>query len=228
MGLARIPSSKDLWNRHEKLVLTVFLIALDQLRSEEILPEAENRINEKLLIHTKRAWKKLPAEKRPLWALSLESQNQPQSDEDVGTGWLIKKPDFQWQYVDHTDNTENGFKSYTIECKRLGHPLSKSRILNHEYVKNGIQRFVATEHSYGKGSWSGAMIGYVQNMDLTAIVEQLNTHILDHFSHKIPALKFSEVDFDERGIIKSSQKLTRKNVPPSSFDLRHLWVDLRR
>lgn len=227
MGLARIPSSKELWNTHEALVLNVFLAALEWLRSDENLPEAENRINEKLLIQAKRVWQKLPTEKKPLWALSVESQNQPQLEEDVGADWVKKKPDFQWQYVDHTDNTEHGFKSYTIECKRLGYPLSKSRILNHEYVENGIQRFVAREHSYGKGSWSGAMIGYVQNMDLTAIVEQLNTHILDHFSHEIPVLKFSEVDFDERGIIKASQKLTRKNVPPSPFELRHLWLDLR-
>jgi len=68
---------------------------LNLLISETDLPEAENRINEQLLIIIKRVWKKLPNDKKPIWALSLETQNQPREAKDVGAEWLRKKPDFQ-------------------------------------------------------------------------------------------------------------------------------------
>jgi len=208
--------------------LHVFVLALELLRSEKALLEAENRINEQLLIIIKRVWKKLPNNKKPMWALSLESQNQPQEAGDVGAEWVGKKPDFQWQYVDHTDSTEYGFKSYTIECKRLGRPLNKNRILNSEYIDKGIRRYVRAEHSYAKGSWSGAMLGYLQNMDLPSVLNDANEYIMNDSHDSFPKLEFSKDGFGDKGVARTSQQLERIHVSPSPFDLCHLWVDLRK
>ncbi len=206
----------------------VLVLSLELLVSEKDLPEAENRINELLLIIIKRVWKKLPNDKKPIWALCLESQNQPQETGDVGAEWVRKKPDFQWQYVDHTDSTERGFKSYTIECKRLGRPLNKNRILNSEYIEKGVRRFVISGHSYAKGSWSGAMLGYVQNMNLLSILKDVNECIMNDSHANFPNFEFPKDSFGDKGVARTSQRLVRIHVSPSPFDLRHLWVDLRK
>ena len=228
MALPKLPSSEKLWERHEDLVLNVFTLALMQLRTEENVPDAEDRINETLFIRIKRVWKTLPANEKPLWGPSLESQNQPRTDNDVGAKWIRKRPDFQWQFVDPSDSTELGFKVYVIECKRLGLPLEKRRVINEEYLTEGILRFITWEHSYGKGATSGAMIGYLQNMTLGDVLNDVNRAISNNTAHRIPRIVFSEDDFPDNGVIKTSQQLTRPQVPPSPFDLRHLWVDLRQ
>lgn len=230
MSANKIPSASILWQRHEKLILGVFVQALKMLRLEKKLPEAENRINETLCVKARRAYFKLPLKQRPpFFGLSLESQNQPQTEDDVGKEFLRKKPDFKWRLVDESDpDPHTAIRDYDIECKRLGKRLSKKWVLNENYVNNGILRFLNVEHSYGKGMPFGAMIGYVQNMEHKDILKEVNQCIAQIQTHRIPTIKFPTKKSDSRGIIETAQNLNRTKISPESFKLRHIWVDLRK
>jgi hypothetical protein len=72
------------------------------------------------------------------------------------------------------------------------------------------------------------MIGYIQSMEPDDILREINEHILLMAHHPIPPLSRMCVRSFEEGILQMIQHLVRREVSPSSFDLRHLWVDLRR
>ena len=226
----QIPSTTILWERHEKLILGVFHLALKMLRSDKELPEAENRINENLCLKARYAYFKLQPDKRPTnFGLFMESQNQPQTDDDLGEDYLRKRPDFKWRLENKSDpDPGTAIRDYDIECKRLGRKLSKKRVLNEEYVENGIIRFLNIEHSYGKGIEYGAMIGYVQNMEFNTIAKEVNLTIKQITDHDIPLLKFPAKQLGNKEIISTSQQLHRTKVHPSQFNLRHIWIDLRK
>ena len=229
MTTNKIPSASELWQRHEELILGVFILALKILRLETNLPDAENRINETLCVKARLAYHKLPSRQRPsFFGLFMEPQNQPQTKDDVGEKFLLKKPDFKWRLENKSDpNPATAIRDYDIECKRLGRPLRKSRVLNEEYVKKGILRFLNIEHSYGRGMKFGAMIGYVQNMEFDTITNEVNQYIKQIKEHKIPSIKFQANGFSQEKTVIATQQLERTEVLPSKFNLRHVWVDLR-
>lgn len=219
-----------LWQRHEELILGVITRALKKLSLEKSLPDAENRINETLCVKARDAYFKLPSKERPaFFGLSLDPQNQPQTEEDVGKKFLLKKPDFKWRLENKSDpDPAMAIKDYDIECKRLGKPLRKDRVLNEDYVKNGILRFLNKEHSYGRGVPFGAMIGYIQNMEVKEILKEMNRCITQIQKHKIPSIKFSATRTTSKELIQTTQKLGRVEIKPPSFNLRHIWVDLKK
>ena len=229
MSTNKLPSASILWQRHEELILGVFIRALKMLRLERNLPDAENRINETLYLKAKRAYFKLPLIQRPaFFGLFLEPQNQPQTEDDVGEEFLLKKPDLKWRLENKSDpNPAMAIRDYDIECKRLGKPLRRDRVLNEDYVRNGILRFLNVKHSYGKGMTFGAMIGYVQSMEFKDILKEVNQCITQIQTHKIPLIKFSAKK-NSTEIIETAQKLYRTEISSSSFNLRHIWVDLRK
>jgi hypothetical protein len=231
--MSRFPSSEDLWAAHEKRVLGVFMLALQMLREEKDLPAEENRINEHLALKAREANWRLAREQRglthaPVW----EAQNPPQTEEDLGSQWLQTRPDFQCQLFDESDDDpKTAYRNYCIECKRLGLAPRSDWILNKNYVTEGIVRFLEASHSYGKGATSGAMIGYIQSMEPDDILREINEHILHILlmaHHPFRPLSFMSGRSFEEGILQMIQHLVRREVSPSSFDLRHLWVDLRR
>ena len=229
MSANKIPFASTLWQRHEELILGVFVRALKMLRLEKNLPDAENRINETLYLKARLAYSKLPSKQRPeFFGLFLEPQNQPQTEDDVGEKFLLKKPDFKWRLEDKSDpDPDTAIRDYDIECKRLGKPLRRDRVLNEDYVKNGILRFLNIEHSYGRGVQIGAMIGYVQNMEFDTVVKEVNQYIAQVKKHKMPSIKFSANGFNQEKTVSTTQQLERTEVLPSKFNLRHVWVDLR-
>jgi len=226
----KIPSASILWQRHEELILEVFVRALKMLCLEKNLPDAENRINETLYLKARLMYFKLPSKQRPaFFGLFLEPQNQPQTEKDVGEKFLLKKPDLKWRLENKLDpDPYTAIKDYDIECKRLGRPLRRDRVLNEDYVKKGILRFLNVEHSYGKGMTLGAMIGYVQNMEFKDILKEINQCIIQIQTHNIPSIKFSAKKNSRKEVIETAQKLYRTEISPSSFNLRHIWVDLRK
>lgn len=230
MSASKIPSASILWQRHEELILGVFILALKMLRLEKNLPDAENRINETLCVKARLAYFELPLKQRPAsFGLFLEPQNQPQTDDDVGEEFLRKKPDFKWRLENKSDpDPVTAIRDHDIECKRLGKPLRKDRVLNTEYVEKGLLRFLNVKHSYGKGVKFGAMIGYIQNMEFEDILKEVNQCIALTQTHKIPPIKFSAKKTSSKEIIETAQKLNRTEINPSSFNLRHIWVDLRK
>lgn len=230
MVLSSIPSPKKMWEKHEQLVLEVFMLALEMLREKVDLPIEEFAISEALALKTREVNFALNQKGRGLpFPPDWEKPKQPASETDLGQSKKAKRPDFSCLFRNHAaQNYSNAYLEYHIECKRLGKSSNSGWNFNENYVTKGICRFLSTTHRYGEGAFSGAMIGYVQNMVLISIIEQINSHILHQLGNEIPGIRFSEADFDEMGLIKSSQELTRKNVSPSSFELRHLWLDLRR
>ena len=230
MSANKIPSASMLWQRHEELILGVFVRALEMLCLEKNLPDAENRINETLCIKAKLAYFNFPLKQRPAsFGLFMETQNQPQTEDDVGEEFLLKKPDLKWRLENKSDpNPAMAIRDYDIECKRLGKPLWKDRVLNEDYVKNGILRFLSVKHSYGKGITFGAMIGYVQNMEFATIIKEVNQYIAQVKEHKIQPIKFPANGFNREKTVHTTQQLERTEVLHSKFKLRHVWVDLRR
>ena len=88
----RIPSAVTLRQRHEELILGIFIRALKILCTKKELLLAENRINEILYLNAKLVYCQLPPNQRPaFFGLFLEPQNQPQTNDDVGEEFLLKK-----------------------------------------------------------------------------------------------------------------------------------------
>jgi hypothetical protein len=228
MSRPRIISGKtrDIWANHEARVLEIFEFALKILQSEPSLPSQENELNRKLCFCVRRANRQLQAKNRGIdWPLFYEGNNQPDADDETRASREDKRPDFQWGVCDHQEpDPEKSDKYYTFECKRLGTPSSSSWVLNENYVLNGISRFINAEWGYGKSSRSGAMIGYIQNMNENDILIEVNNAAL---AASLTTIILSKDGWKIGDVSRLEQKLDRPDVPPTPFDLRHLWVDLR-
>ena len=221
-----IPSPEELWARHEERILEVFLVALKMLRGKPTLPNHENGINVKLYFMIRRANHRLRRIGRglahiPIW----EAHSQPVSEDEEDKSRLNKKPDFQWQMVDDFEtDPEKAYKHYTIECKRLGNPSTRTWVLNENYVTNGILRYVKKEFGYGKFAASGAMIGYIQSMNPSQILSEVNGFARKESIDRINSPLYG---WSEDGVSRLEQRVHRPEVPPPLFYLRHFWVDLR-
>lgn len=216
----------DLWRRHEKLVLNVFLKALIRLKGEESIPVNEVPINDLLYVLAHEIWCELsPSEKPASFSLIPNSENLARTKRGIGQEWTRKKPDFRWRLSDPLEkNPEKATKDYTIECKRLGKKSGSYNFIN-EYVISGIIRYVSKKHSYGIGTKSGAMIGYVQNMVHEDALKGVNSAIREEKTHEMPEIAFDRLE-TLAGMRRGNHTLKRKEVSPSSFDLRHIWVEL--
>lgn len=227
--LSSIPSPREIWAKHELLVLEVFMLALGMLREKTDLPIEELAISEALALKTRQANFTLNPKGRGLpFPPDWEKPKQPASETDLGQSKKAKRPDFNCQFCNHTAQSyKDAYADYHIECKRLGKPSSSGWNFSKNYVTEGIQRFISPTHRYGEGVFSGAMIGYVQNMNVKSILDDINNHI-PNSPPQIPPLRFLEDEFGREGIVKTSQHLIRIHVLPSPFALRHIWVDLRQ
>jgi hypothetical protein len=219
-------SSKNLWANHETRVIEVFSLALGLLQRETLLPTQENALNRKLYFCLLRANRILQAKNRGFdYSPIYEGNNQPVFDDETRALRENKRPDFQWGFIDNLENDpEKSAKHYIVECKRLGTSTNTTWILNKNYVLYGIDRFVKAEWGYAKSSKSGALVGYIQNMEMGEIFREVNS-----FAGEIsfPSISPPENGWIRNGVNKLNQRLNRSEVPPTPFDLRHIWVDLR-
>lgn len=203
---------RDSWGNHEERVLAIFSLALQKLRDESSLPRKENEISHILLTKVKEARFDLSKKDKSavIPSISFDAQNR-----------LGKKPDFHCEIFDAlADDPQKSSKIYHLEAKRLGSQTSR---FNKEYVVNGIQRFIKSDYCYGEFVKSGAMIGYVQDMELDDILEQVNDYAS---KEEITKLSLSSDAWNE-DINRLDHQLKRPEVEPNLFDLRHIWVDLR-
>lgn len=230
MTFSKLPSPQKLWARHEQLVLELFTLSLQALRNMVTLPIDEDSISEALALKTREINFSLSAKGKGLqFPPDWEKPIPPKSRKDIGRSKKKKRPDFSCPFRNHSAQThEKAYQDYHIECKRLGAPTSPNWNLNQNYVLKGIIRFSDPDYGYGQGTQSSAMIGYVQNMDMTSIIEEVNNCIKGNKKLQLPLLNFHEDGFGNQGLATASQKLKRKTDSTSSFDLRHLWIDLRR
>ncbi|HAO20088.1 MAG TPA: hypothetical protein DCQ37_06100 [Desulfobacteraceae bacterium] len=227
----RTLSLAELWKQHETLYVYIFSIALTQLTKRNCLLNDEDKISEKLCPilndvcfeesqKRKKNQQKDCEIRRPEW----QGPIPPVTDNELKGGKANKRPDFMCKYYNTDASCSEDYEiSLHIECKLLGNPTSKNWILNKEYVIDGIKRFDSKSHEYGKRAFSGLMIGYIISMKPEQIVNEVNDHQQKQFPDN-PLLSFQ---FDNPPVFKENQQLNRKNVKPSSFQLIHLWVDLR-
>ena len=152
--------------------------------------------------------------------------NQPLEDEERLDIARKKRPDFQWGYINHLEpDPRKSAKHYYIECKRLGTPIKTNWIFNKNYISNGVLRFVKRELNYGRASSSGTMIGYIQSMVVSNILDEVNKEAC---SCGITAITLSSEGWKKKGVSRLDHELDRPEIHPTHFKLRHLWLDLRQ
>ena len=225
MARRTLPSFIFLWNRHVKLYLEVFSIALKEMVEENSASGDEDAISETLGLILRRAcfniYRSGNREVRtPIW----ETPIQPVSGDELKGGKIRKRPDFTCNcFNPWADSPEEQEISFHVECKRLGNPTSSSWILNRNYVKDGIKRFDCKTHEYGKRALSGMMIGYIVSMTPKEIEAEVNTYQKKY----VPG--YADISFisDSTMLFQAHQEIERKSVYPIQFELIHLWVDLR-
>ncbi|HUU83793.1 MAG TPA: hypothetical protein VM243_09845 [Phycisphaerae bacterium] len=213
------------WQEHEQRVLEVVCLALADLQDAEQLPTDEPGLNRKLLLCLHRVNFRLLQQGRGVQTPFVwEAQNQPLADDETHTSREEKRPDLQCGFVNlqETDG-DRASMFYTIECKRLGRATNRW-VFNVNYVEKGVVRFVTEEHGYGKATPSGAMVGYVQSMELDDILGEVNAAVE---KRSLPVIVLAGSGWQENPVARLDHRLTRPASLLSPFDLRHMWVDLR-
>lgn len=211
----------DTWGRHEKLVLEVFECALALLVAESRLPDDEDELNRKVYYHALKENRRLLREGRGRQSpLMYECRNQPTTETPKPLAREWTRPDFKWGFV----ASETEFPLFLdVECKRLGKPSAGGSLFNELYTAKGVQRFIDPDKGYGEAAMSGAMIGYCQTMSGDEILKEVNAYAA---KIKVPAIKRKANAWINRGVTRLNQTLDR-NIHPSPFRLKHLWIDLR-
>jgi hypothetical protein len=230
--------NRNSWASFERCVLEVFVIALNMLCDKKSLPIQEDNVQEYdslnrrlyiCLLDSIKEWERInETDIVVIPEPNLGKQPDLENEEEVHE-YERKKPDFQWKFRDRLAGYDSHlsrnfeFRSYDIECKRLGVKSSLGRNLAKEYVSKGVFRFIAASHRYGQFSSSGLMVGYVQDADLLLLLSKVNDASQD--------TSFPDILLSPEGwkiqVSRLDQKLNRLEVQPTTFDLRHLWVDLR-
>lgn len=220
-------SKIDSWSNYEIRILKVLKLALEILRCEEadLTKENEDNLNYKLYFCMLDAVRELGGEDSGINSPpAYECTNQPLEDEEYLDIARKKRPDFQWGYIDHLAPPRKSAKHYYIECKRLGTPTRTDWIFNQNYISNGVLRFVKREWNYGRGSSSGTMIGYIQSMVVSNILDEVNK---EAYSCGITAITLSSGGWKKSGVSRLDHEFDRTEIHPTPFKLRHLWLDLR-
>lgn len=217
-----------LWERYERSVLEVFLLALNLLRGKKLAATVdENDINRALYLCLRAANLGLRKHGRGLESTpTLEAPIQPDPANQERVPQEFKRPDFQCELID--DQAEV-CRHYHIECKRLGARPSRGRDLTEEYVSRGVSRFRDDTHRYGHRCCSGAMIGYIQNLgvddalSLDGILSRVNAA---NQRLGLSLIALSATRWKPSDVSRLDQSFVR-TFAISPFDLRHLWVDMR-
>jgi hypothetical protein len=225
MSQVRI-SKLNTWGRHEQKVLAVLLKALSLLRAKRELMKSEVFLNRELFFCLLEA-------NRALWDSGEggfsyppipEGKNLPDPNDEERKEREDKIPDFNWCYIDHSQaDPRKSAHCFVIECKRLGRTLDSQWILNENYVKHGILRFVTTKHGYAQGESSAAMVGYVQDMDHSDILGDVNRVAI---SESLPPISPPAAGWVINGTSSMEHIITR-SFRVSPLRLWHCWVDIR-
>lgn len=214
--IGTIKSFLLLWMAHEKLYFSIFYEALQQLKINEKQRKNEDAISEAICPILREVCFNHEYDVRtPDW----EKPIQPVENEELKGGKIRKRPDFSCSFVNSLANSPETYEiPFHVECKRLGDTVG-SWNLNKNYVSNGVKRFDCKSHEYGKRAQSGMMIGYIVNMEQTAVLEAVNKRMPD---------ERIELNFEfTQKVVSCEQNFNRKHVKPSEFKIIHLWVDLR-
>ena len=207
-------SSIDLWRNHE-LVCTRLLREALMMLADRSPHEDENDLNRCLYRAIIRASYEADRRGEIVPVVVPEGRNPPASSDVERAEREFKIPDFYWAYIDpHANDPNDAAKQFVVECKRLTDPRT---YYTREYVKSGVKRFIDVSHGYGKGTQSGAMIGYLQMMHIDdALARVIALLYSESISPLIPRSRDGEkrAEFDHY-IIHPFQG--------SPFRLVHIW-----
>lgn len=205
------------WHRQESKLLLILSEALRCLITKNSHANSkEDDINYELFQEIR---KQVFLLKFP-FSIIFDSPNQPRLDEERDRNREKKRPDIQFLWTNKQANTPAEYhREYVVECKRLRNPLNGRRF-NEKYVTEGVMRFISSDHGYAKGSLSGTMIGYVQNMPLQEIVNDVNVALA-----KNTCSALSTVSLVERGVSAHRHNVNRPAA--ANLELNHLWADMR-
>ncbi len=209
-------ASIDLWQRHEARCLALLRQAL-ALLAPGPPAERETAINRRLYRAIIAA--QVEAERRgqgPMAPVVPEGMNPPDASDERRAAREDKRPDFYWGVIDHLAEPGTA-RHYVLECKRLTRR-SPSWSYTREYVHSGILRFITEGHGYGKGASGGAMVGYLQQIEIERALSEVNESAA---AAGIPRL--AQRSGSETGTLELDHTLDRL-FPDSPYLLSHLWV----
>jgi hypothetical protein len=228
---------QNTWGKQKELAIEVLLLALAKLQTESNLPQDEKLLSRKLYIYYQQAnheiWVSSKGKKGFEYLPVQESNNPPSIDDEERAKREDKIPDlFLCTFQDHveiirTGKILSGQKYLVAECKCLGKTRKSGWNLNRNYIENGVLRFILEEYGYAQDQDLGIMVGYVQNMDFSDILQEVNTYSNSNTKNlPITPLLLSVQGWQQAGISFLAHKINRK-FPISPFPLQHYWVDLR-
>jgi hypothetical protein len=203
-------SSLNLWQDEEKRILQCLVDALEELIHSNNVSINDDELN-------------VSGKFRPIlrkhrkshglnWILQFEASVFKGEEDPRPFG----HPDIQFSRLD----ADGEQWDYDVECKliRILRP-SKNWSYSEHYVIDGVNRFHSLK--YCVKVFSGAMIGYVQEGDLSALLMEVNEF---NKTEGLYSLQKQGV-WQLGGITRFTQVLNRKS--PKDFSLIHLWADLR-
>ena len=211
--------SLGLWNRYEGMFLELIRQALGDLA--DCPPnEDEDDLNRRLYKAVTRAAYRVAQEVDGLPGVIPNAPNPPAAGDEEKAERESKRPDFTWSFVDnYAASADDGAKQFVLECKRLTAPDSR---FTREYVVSGIDRFLSPGHGYAAGMPSGAMIGYLQQIEIDSAVNRINVH-----SQRRSIPPFSETCREGEARAEFEHSFARP-VAGSPFRLFHLWARVSR
>jgi hypothetical protein len=213
--------SRRFWSTREARCLCTIERALVLLRATEKLPETEVELNYRFYFCLLEASRELYPENEI--APISESNNQPDPDDEVRAKRLLKRPDFQWIYLDRYEaDAQRSSKQFVVECKRLGKSTRTDWVYNVNYTNHGIQRFREPDWAYAKRFQSGAMVGYWQSMEGDPLLGEIHEE-----SRKKPLPDLLLLGVWKTGEVSRLEHTFTRSFEISPFRLHHLWLDLR-
>src|SRR6266851_3186895 len=169
------PERPNSWVRFRENVASLISEALLLLRQRTDLVKDEKELNRLLYFCLANANLHFDL---PLPA--YDGRNPPHPEDNHKAKREDNRPDLYWTLMDNEANYQDWYRTFVLECKRLGKKTSESWILTEQYVIEGILRFFVEEKGYGKGCETGAMVGYVQDMEFDAILSEINSYMIKH------------------------------------------------
>lgn len=223
-----------LWHDHVEAVLVIVRGALRSLSDVPLRPTSgvdcrmagENAINRELyfaILDENSAQAAVGSPYAFNHPPAPEANNLPSPEDARRVPREDKRPDLQWNIIDHLQPSSRSVKSFVIECKLLGTPRRSDWPFNENYVHHGICRFIERSHLYGKGDTDGAMVGYVQSMLPRNILDEVNGHAA---GVSVPSLVPRPGAWPRGPVWELGHDLARP-AGGSPYRLNHLWVDLR-
>lgn len=214
------------WERHVSIVLRVLVRALSLLQSSASKAESETNLNRELYFCLLKANDEMyQSTGDALHHPPTPEGKNPADPDDLCRAMRENKiPDFYWGFIDHTArDPRRGARNFYIECKRLGKPTTSGWCFNENYIHHGVLRFITEQHAYAKGEKEAAMVGYVQNMDFSDVLTEVNKTAT---TASIPPLSGPIGGWNAAGTSRLDHQLTRP-FQLSPLLLRHLWIDIR-